>query len=95
MSKKKNKRGPDPIKRREIILSLRNKKVATSAELGVHTAFMFTMLQAKLVERAGLQEREEAGRKKVLWKLSKKGEGIASSLLRKKNNSSRAKSAAA
>jgi hypothetical protein len=95
MSKKKNKRGPDPIKRREIILSLRNKKVATSAELGTGTSFMFTMLQAKLVERAGLQERKEVGRKKVLWKLSKRGEGIASSLLRKKNNSSRVKSAAA
>ena len=84
MSKKKaNKRGPKPTKRNEVILKLKNMKNATSAELNCSTAFMFQLLQAGLVKRAGVQEKAGKGRKRAVWGLTRPGNGLASSLKRK------------
>ena len=84
MSKSKNakKRGPSPIKREEIILKLREHKRATSADLGVSTAFLFTMLSAGLVRKVGKEEVGGKGRPRTIWALSPRGNGIASSRMR-------------
>lgn len=73
----KPKRGPKPKKRREVILNLRSMKEATSAELAVPTSFMHTLLQDNLVTRAGFAPTGGKGRPKAIWKLSKRGQGMA------------------
>lgn len=79
----KKKRGPKPNKRNEVILNLRDKKIATSAELGVQTSFMFTLMQHDLVTRAGSAPTGGKGRPKIVWKLTAKGNGKGLSLSRK------------
>jgi predicted ArsR family transcriptional regulator len=83
MSTAMKKRGPAPVKRNEVIMSLREKKVATSRDLGADTAYLISLRKQGFIEVAGKQEEKAGkGRKSYLWKLSRKGNGKALSLSR-------------
>ena len=81
----KSRRGPRAYKRDAVILQLRSLSRATSAELNVQTAYMFTLLQSGTVSRAGKIALEGKGRPKIVWALSSKGNAKASTLIRKRN----------
>jgi len=82
MSKKATKRGPKPLKRKQVILRLREHKRATSAELQCSTAFIFTLLQQGLVRRVGIEDKSGKGRKRIIWALTPAGNGVASAIQR-------------
>lgn len=82
MAKIVTQRGPKPVKRNKIILALRAKKQATSAELGVATAYMDTLLRGGIVAVAGKGDKSGKGRKPNVYKLTPRGNGKASALKR-------------
>ena len=81
---KQSKRGPKPTKRNKIILKLREKKRATSRDLKVATAYMTTLASSGLVSAAGKVDPKggSKGRKAIQWKLTPRGNGKASALIR-------------
>lgn len=83
MSKSNVKRGPKPKKRHAVILKLREMKRATSAELGVATAFMNTLMSAGIVAAVDKAQKDSRGRKPNVFALTKSGQGTALNLLKK------------
>lgn len=83
MSKSKNnKRGPKPNKRNAVILQLRECKRATAAQMNASAAFCFQIQQAGYVTRAGIEEKSGRGRKRIIWRLTPRGQAVATNLLK-------------
>jgi len=83
MSKSNVKRGPKPKKRHEIILKLQDIKRATSAELGVQTAYIDSLRRAGIVAVVDKAEKESRGRKPNVFALSPRGRMMALNLSKK------------
>lgn len=83
MSKPNVKRGPKPRKRESIILKLREMKRSTSADLGVATAYMDTLVRSGIVAVVDKADKNSRGRKPNVFALTKSGQGTALNLLKK------------
>lgn len=80
MSKTITRRGPKPTKRNAIVLRMREIKRATSADLGVSTAFLETLNRAGIVRVVEHQRTDHKGRPRNVYSLDKRGQGIALNL---------------
>jgi predicted ArsR family transcriptional regulator len=70
-------------KRNDVVMAIREKKRVTSAEIGVETAYLDALKQAGIVEVIDRIPTGGRGRPRNLYRLSKRGQGIALNLTRK------------
>lgn len=70
-------------KRNDVVMAIREKKRITSADLGVETAYMDSLKQAGIVEVVGKVPTGGRGRPRNLYRLSRKGQAIATNLVKR------------
>ena len=78
-----NKRGPKPNLRNRIILSIREKKIATSADLAVSTAYLSTLEKKGIIAVKERKKKEGKGRPNNVYSLTPRGHGFALNLSKK------------
>lgn len=83
MASNQAKRGRPPVRRVQVVLALRDCKVATAKDLNVSAAYLSTLIEKNIIEQCGDFKSGTRGRPQKQYKLSKSGQGVALNLHRK------------